>query len=436
MQPEEHLLIFGASARAAAFSALRAGLRPWCADLFADRDLVSRCPVRRVPPQRYPEIFLEISGQGPPGAWMYTGGLENRPNLVHRITSQRLLWGNSREALALARSPYLLSRQLQQAGIPCPRIATQCDGRFMSGRWLAKSLRGSGGAGIGFVSDQAGESRTRGVFFQEYIDGDPCSAVYVGRGTEARLLGVSLQLVGQEWLHAAPFHYCGSIGPLALKPGTHAKFEQIGRMLVRLCGLRGLFGVDCVLQEGIPWVIEVNPRYPASVEVLEHATVVSALALHRHAFEADASEPPLRGSAGSSLPSPPLRGRGAGGEGDEQSPAEAPHPRPLSPEYRGEGGEIAAAFLMKKEPVSIVGKAILFARSPLHFPKEGSWLPALDPGRPIHELPAYADIPEAGEIIEAGKPILTLFARAATVAECGDSLRRKAAALDSSLFAT
>jgi len=26
-----------------------------------------------------------------------------------------------------------------------------------------------------------------------------------------------------------------------------------------------------------------------------------------------------------------------GGEGDERSPAKAPHPRPLSPEYRGEG---------------------------------------------------------------------------------------------------
>jgi len=131
-------------------------------------------------------------------------------------------------------------------------------------------------------------------------------------------------------------------------------------------------------------VIEVNPRYPASVEVLEHATGRSALALHRSAFEQDASEHPT----------------------------------------------------IKKDPSSIVGKAILFARSPLQFPKEGSWLPALDPARPIHELPSFADIPCAGEIIEAGKPILTLFARAATVAECGDSLRRKAAALDSSLFAT
>jgi len=54
---------------------------------------------------------------------------------------------------------------------------------------------------------------------------------------------------------------------------------------------------------------------------------------------------PVGRGAGNNLPSPPLRGRGVGGEGDERSPAMAPHPRPLSPEYRGEGRTIAAARL-------------------------------------------------------------------------------------------
>ena len=52
--PTDNLLIFGASTRAAAFSALRAGLRPWCADLFGDADLVSRCPTIRMPAGDYP----------------------------------------------------------------------------------------------------------------------------------------------------------------------------------------------------------------------------------------------------------------------------------------------------------------------------------------------------------------------------------------------
>ena len=70
-----NVLIVGASTRAAAFSALRAGLRPRCLDLFADADLAARCPVARLDPD---------GPFDPPAcdAWLYTGSMEARPDLV------------------------------------------------------------------------------------------------------------------------------------------------------------------------------------------------------------------------------------------------------------------------------------------------------------------------------------------------------------------
>src|SRR5262245_28665656 len=62
----DNLLIFGASVRAAAFSALRAGMRPWCADLFADADLRGRCPAMQLP-GRYPLDFLKLIDSEVPG---------------------------------------------------------------------------------------------------------------------------------------------------------------------------------------------------------------------------------------------------------------------------------------------------------------------------------------------------------------------------------
>src|SRR5205807_1077251 len=91
MAQEQSLIIVGASARAAAFSALRAGLRPWCIDLFADADLRARCPVTHLEPDRYPYGLAELLPQAPPGPWMYTGGLENRPNLIRRLARGREL---------------------------------------------------------------------------------------------------------------------------------------------------------------------------------------------------------------------------------------------------------------------------------------------------------------------------------------------------------
>src|SRR5262245_65865579 len=101
----DRLLILGASARAAAFSALRAGLEPWCADLFVDADLGCRCAAHRVAALGYPEALEELARQAPPAPWLYTGGMEHYPDLVDRIAKRRPLWGNLGEVLRLARSP-------------------------------------------------------------------------------------------------------------------------------------------------------------------------------------------------------------------------------------------------------------------------------------------------------------------------------------------
>ncbi len=61
---DHDVLIFGASTRAAAFSAVRCGLRPHCADYFADRDLAAICPVGalipKMPPANSPHLRKHI----------------------------------------------------------------------------------------------------------------------------------------------------------------------------------------------------------------------------------------------------------------------------------------------------------------------------------------------------------------------------------------
>jgi predicted ATP-grasp superfamily ATP-dependent carboligase len=373
MADSQPLLIFGASARAAAFSALRAGLDPWCVDLFADEDLRACCPGFRLL-GRYPEGFLDALENAPPGPWMYTGGLENWPQLVRQLVGRRLLWGNDDAALACARDPAFVTRVLRVSGLPAPRCYV---GEPPAGEgWLVKPLRGAGGTGIRFSQGDADPAiRSTRHYCQEFIEGDPCAAVYAA-GARCELLGLTRQLVGAPFLHSAPFHYCGSIGPLPVEAPLRKQLERLGKILTRACQLRGLFGVDGVLRDGVFWPVEVNPRYTASVEVIEHATGLRALDWHRHACDPTAPVSPV-------LPTS------------------------------------AAAF---------VGKAILFARQPLVFPALGPWLQSLD--CPPQERPAFADIPVAGHCIERGKPILTFFATAASVSACHDALRQQAAELD------
>ena len=367
---DQPLVILGASTRAAAFSALRAGLRPSCIDLFADADLRSRCTATTIAPADYPQGFVPLLRDAPPAPWMYTGAMENRPQLVHRLAQLRPLWGNDSSVLAAARSPGKMRKLLRSAGLACPGIS--CAASPPPGRWLIKPREGAGGKGIRHHRASAAPRRDRRFYYQEYIEGENCAAIYVGHPSETRLLGVTRQLVGESWLRAAAFHYCGSIGPLALSGPVRQALEALGTILARGCGLLGLFGVDFILRDGIPWPVEINPRYTASIEVLEYATGFSAVGWHRRVFD---------------------------------STAPVPSSGPAS---------ISAAS---------IGKAILFAKAPLIFPSEGPWLGTLQAGGSVNDPPAFADIPAAGQAIAAGRPILTLFSRGDTPDACLGSLQ-------------
>jgi predicted ATP-grasp superfamily ATP-dependent carboligase len=375
------LLILGASARAAAFSALRAGLHPSCFDLYGDADLRSRCPATAVSPRRYPAGVSLALKQAPRVPWMYTGGFENHPSLIRRLARARPLWGNNAESVRLARSPAVVARLLADAGLPCPALRLHPGEIPSRSRWLCKPLRGSGGKGLEFWNAQR-PSRRRGLYFQEYIEGQACAAAYVADGHRANLLGVTRQLVGESWLFAEPFHYCGSVGPLPLAETVLDELRRLGSVLARGCGLRGLFGVDFILRDDRPWLVEVNPRYTASMEVIEYAQGLSLLDLHRQVFGGSQTVP-------------------------------VPEELPATP---------------------WVGKAILFARKSFVFPELGPWSAVLSSAAPVTQLPMFADIPPAGQAIAIQHPILTVFTAGPSEAACLESLRKNVQALDPCLF--
>ncbi len=379
---EQNLLILGASARAAAHSALRAGLYPLCADLFADADLQAVCPVLPIASERYPAGLEALIDRDVPGPWMYTGALENQPEFVSHLAKKRELWGNTAKTLRYVRDPFWVSNLLSKANLPCPQVRDPGSNLEPGSRWLVKPLHGAGGRGIRFSNEKT-RSEKDSVFLQEFIPGLPCAAVFVGIGNGAVLLGVTEQLIGQPWLNVTPFIYCGSIGPLLLDPHTQAILEGMGGALAMKAQISGLFGIDLILRDGLPWIVEVNPRYTASVEVLEFAHGLKALKWHRRAFVED-----------------------------------------------NESGAVADS----RVGGAFVGKAILFAKTKLTFPKDGPWTAEVRRGFRPDVMPAFADIPQVDLPIVRGRPILTLFAKADSRANCLEMLKEMAADLDRWLF--
>lgn len=284
------ILIVGASARAAAESAVTAGFRVTAIDMFGDADLRRICEVHV--PRRWPQDVARLAAELPPQPWMYTGALENWPTIIRRISARHEPRGNDEQTVRGVRDAVSLAKTVTAAGFRMPETVAELPAGGAAGKgWLLKPVRSAGGFGIRhWKGDAAGlkdaeQTGRRHLWQREIRDGVSLGAVFVGDGSSAELWGVTRQLLddpdfgslrgGAAGEHA--FHYCGSIGPVELPVAAHEQIAGLGRFLAGEFRLRGIFGLDLVLVRDEPWLIEINPRFTASVEVLEQATGRNAM---------------------------------------------------------------------------------------------------------------------------------------------------------------
>lgn len=360
------LVLVGASTRAAAWSAIRAGWRPLCADLFADQDLVDVADSVAV--ENYPgglvDAITALTADHPTASCprIYTGAMENHPDVLTALSAAGPLLGNPIEVLNLVRDPQWVAGVCRAASLPCPEVRTAHEVPDRDGRWMMRRRDSAGGSGVTEWNESAGPLGND-VLFQRRVPGHSAAALCLGNGSSACVLGITEQLVGKTWLNAPRWAWCGSIGPLVPRPPLADQIARLADVLAEQAGLMGLFGIDLVLEdEQTAWPIEINPRYAGSSEVIEMATGHSAIGRHLEMF----GEPPI-----------------------------APYCDPTG---------------------AIHGKAVLYARRDIRInelPRSGpSW--------------QLADIPCHGSQVAEGRPLCTVLATAGTVAECREVLKQAA----------
>ena len=386
--PTSHpsLLIVGASTRAAAVSAIRAGFAPVCADRFGDEDLRRIAAVIAVDNDLH--RTLDAVKALPPTPWIYTGSLENDPKFIASVSERHPLLGNPGEVLRKVRDPFWLERTLRVHDLPALRVHTvgsldahvRASGNSDVGvqatgeRWLLKPTRGGGGHRIAVWSGQTLSTSER-FHFQEQRLGTPMSALFIGRPDAAELIGVCEQLIGPAFGAPTEFGYAGSVGPIAVSDRTRELLRRLGDILTREAQLRGLFGIDFILADDspLPWLVELNPRYTASVEVLERVLGRALLA-----------------------------------------------------EYATACGHRAVTVKELSALSPIVGKQIVYATGDLTAPPLES---LFEPDAHTPESPLIADIPASGSHIANGWPICTVFAEAESAEDCRISLASRCRAV-------
>lgn len=374
--PLRRVLIVGVSVRAAADSAARAGYAVTALDAFGDLDQHALANAIALPRDLGVRFTARAAARAARGvacdAVVYQSNFENYPAAVRALAAGRTLWGNTPRVLARVRDPELLARVLGLRGFAAPQVrhAAPPDAADAHRRWVVKPRASGGGHGVRPWRRAA--ALPRGCYLQEHIEGTPGSVVFVADGHRAVALGMSRQLVGDPAFGAAGMRYCGSI----LAGSGDPQFVRDSALLGAACalagavseefGLVGVNGIDFIARNGVPFTIEVNPRYSASMELVERAYGVSVFGAHARACD------------GGALPDFDLaRGRHGAGA---------------------------------------VGKAIVFARRDVRAGDTRPWLAD----------PSVRDVPRPGERIPRGGPVCTVFAAGSDAFSCHAALVRRA----------
>jgi len=262
-----YVLVVASSARLLAQTASVAGFKPLVIDLFADLDT-----------QQYAEDFKQITSLDvlhlKPAVddfiksyqvdkVVYGSGFEHHPESLCYLNSCLSLLGNTPEVFIGLHDKPAFFATLKHLAIPYPSIRfNQPD---VHGNWLIKPMRGQGGMGI---KHYLGEDVAADSYWQRYQTGKPYSVLFLADGLQVQVVGFNSQWT-TRLDDSREFMFSGIINACELKVEQQSQVVDWLKKLVPLFELKGLNSLDFIHDGDSSWLLEINPRPPASMQLYE-----------------------------------------------------------------------------------------------------------------------------------------------------------------------
>lgn len=266
------ILIAAISGRALAASARRGGYLPLVTDFFGDQDTLAAAYAhvrlagdlaRGIEEQDLLRVLEMLSEQRPPAGIVYGTGFEMRTHLLDRLAQRWRLFGNNAETVAKVKNPEQLAATCAGLGIPCPDLSLSPPPSPAD--WLVKRR---GGAGGGHVKPALHpHSAGGGMYYQRKMSGTPIAALFVSDGKHAVVLGFSAQWSSPT--SRQPYRYGGAVRPATVTPAVADLLDAAVHKLAAAFSLVGLNSADFLVDGESIWLLEINPRPGATLDIFE-----------------------------------------------------------------------------------------------------------------------------------------------------------------------
>lgn len=200
---------------------------------------------------------------------LYGSGFEAQPELLKKLAEVIPLIGNQPETVAAVKSASEFFSALRRLSINHPEVADALPECFLSDHtdgFLRKFSGGCGGMHISKASSHKA-ALLANEYYQRYIAGRSVSLLFIADSREIEVVGFN-----DQWLSPcgkAPFRYGGAASHADLSHDVRKQLIDAAGKLTVTFGLLGLNSLDAVVRDATVYVLEVNPRLSATIDLYE-----------------------------------------------------------------------------------------------------------------------------------------------------------------------
>lgn len=250
-------------------AAYKAGFQAVVLDLYADLDTrryaVEVCRLRSLAIEHSAPILDALNGRYGISRAIYGSGLEYYHETLDYLCQRFAVLGNTPAVFRSLQNKAEFFATLGALNIPFPEVSftspdAGCD-------WLVKAMRGQGGMEARRYRVNC-EIDLVDVYWQRFQSGTPGSVLFLADGKNAGVIGFNTQFTIQ--LNAGlEFVFSGLINHSILSARQREQISGWLNRCVQAFALKGLNSLDFIQDGEQTYVLEINPRPSASMQLYD-----------------------------------------------------------------------------------------------------------------------------------------------------------------------
>ncbi|WOF15879.1 ATP-grasp domain-containing protein [Methanoplanus sp. FWC-SCC4] len=273
----EKVLIAGFATRHVVRSAKNAGYLVYAIDHFCDQDLCRITESHQTFEElaELPSLVESAQKMHNFEAICVTSGAED-------LNTEIKITGTPKEIASKFLDKKCIQEFFEEHSIPVPPVALENEYPAM-----IKPLRGAGGWRNQIVNSMEEELIWRELWpddlyiKQKVVEGIPCSVSCISNGKCACAISFNEQLLrGGNGERA--YGFSGAITPF--KHPLKDQIVKTAEKIVSMSGCIGSVGVDFIAGDKEFWAIEINPRFQATMDIVEMSTGINLFKAHINSF--------------------------------------------------------------------------------------------------------------------------------------------------------